>query len=32
MQIQKAAKEAQNKFFVINREDPLVIDLFKKIC
>ncbi len=31
MQISKAAKEAK-KFFVINREDPLIVELFKKIC
>lgn len=27
----RAAKQA-NKYFVINREDPLIVDLFKKIC
>lgn len=32
LQIQKAAKEAQKKFFEVNREDPLVVDLFKKMC
>jgi len=27
----KAVKQAE-KYYLINREDPLVVDLFKKIC